>query len=141
MTSRVVPLTDEVGELPTNIIAKIDATGPCWVWLGKPSNHGYGVAYYKDRQQAAYRGVWQFLVGPIPKGLELDHLCRNRMCVNPDHLELVTRRVNMLRGVHPSALAVKSGRCKRGHSDWEPNGKCGSRRCRTCRQLKLKELL
>lgn len=136
------PLTDDVGELPVNISSKIDASGPCWLWLGAPRvTDGYGMAYLGRRQERAHRAVWRFLVGRIPDGMDLDHVCRNRICVNPDHLEVVSRRVNMLRGIHPSALAVRSGRCKRGHSDWEPNGRGGSRRCRTCRILKLKGLL
>ena len=71
----------------------------CWNW-GQPSfPHGYGIMNLGHRRmQLAHRWIYRQLVGEVPDGFELDHLCRNRNCVNPDHLEVVTRRVNSIRG-------------------------------------------
>lgn len=133
-SSHSAPLTQTVGELPPNIIAKIDVVpGLCWIWTGKPNGWGYGVAYVGRRMQLAHRGVWQFLVGQIPEGLDLDHVCRVRMCVNPDHLEPVTRSVNVARGAHWAGIAMRHNHCRRGHNDWADNGP-GKRVCRVCRK-------
>jgi hypothetical protein len=96
--------------------AKVDATGDCWVWTGQQYSHGYGqVKRWIDGRTKtwyAHRFAFEALVGPIPKGLELDHLCRNRACVNPDHLEVVTHAENMAR----SPLRGRSKtHCDRGH--------------------------
>lgn len=72
----------------------------CWEWPGKKSAEGYG----QGRGGYAHRLAWQALNGPIPEGLQIDHLCRNRACVRPDHMELVTRKENILRGVSPQAI-------------------------------------
>jgi HNH endonuclease len=76
----------------------------CWTWLGTLSGSGrsralaYGYVRRHGRMQPAHRAYWEVLHGPVPDGLELDHLCRNRHCVNPDHLEPVTRLENIARG-------------------------------------------
>lgn len=69
----------------------------CWTWLGRLHN-GYGYLKQHGRDVAAMRLIYEWLVGPIPDGLDLDHLCRNRACVRPDHLEPVTRTENLRRG-------------------------------------------
>ena len=83
--------------------AKVDKTETCWLWTGGQSA-GYGRFGFKGRPNlGAHRFAYELLVGPIPPGLDLDHLCRVRNCVNPDHLEPVTRRENLLlRGGGPS---------------------------------------
>ena len=70
----------------------------CWNW-GKPCfPHGYGIMKLENgRMQSAHKWIYEHLVGEVPDGYELDHLCRNRNCVNPDHLEVVTHQVNMKR--------------------------------------------
>ena len=82
------------------ILARVDTSpGPdsCWPWRGQVNRGGYGVARYKRRTTTAHRAIYRILVGPIPDGLELDHLCRNRLCVNPAHLEPVTHLENVRR--------------------------------------------
>ena len=82
---------------------KVDKTETCWIWIGAIGTGGYGNFWVgpdrlSDRMRA-HRFAYESMVGPIPEGLDLDHLCRNRACVNPAHLEPVTRRVNLRRGV------------------------------------------
>lgn len=84
-----------------------------------------------------HRVVYELLVGPIPEGLQLDHLCRNRVCGNPDHLEPVTNRENWIRGENLTARTVRNDICQRGHpfsanARVRPNG---SRTCRACERL------
>lgn len=83
---------------------KVDASGDCWVWVGARKDNGYGHIFLEKREDGssktglAHRVSWELLVGEIPEGLDLDHLCRNRACVKPDHLEPVTRSINLRRG-------------------------------------------
>ena len=71
---------------------------PCWMWTGRPNRNGYGRAWHKGAEPVAHRAVYEELVGPIPEGHLLDHLCRWRRCCNPQHVEPVTPRENVLRG-------------------------------------------
>lgn len=83
-------------------VAHDPATG-CWVWLGRSSRNGYGRICVRGKERQAHRVLWALLFGPIPPAHVLDHLCRNRACVNPAHLEPVTVQVNTLRGDGPTA--------------------------------------
>lgn len=111
-----------------------DVTG-CWVWR-TPTDGGYGRLTIKGRLLYAHRVVYVMLRGPVDPELDLDHLCRNRACVNPDHVEPVAPRINVLRGV---AAKESRTRCSRGHELTEDNVITyasrvrGWRSCRSCR--------
>jgi HNH endonuclease len=114
---------------------KVDASGDCWEWTGTLS-HGYGSLWVPGRIHVfAHRYAYELLVGPIPKGLQIDHRCRNLICVNPDHLEVVTISQNVLRGYSVQAMHARQTHCKRGHPFDEANTylvKGGGRICRRC---------
>lgn len=121
--------------------AKVDKRGDddCWWWQGA-TNEGYGRFFDGKGSKAAHRWAYENIVGPIPDGLVIDHLCRNRGCVNPAHMEPVTDRENILRGEGRGAKQARQTRCKRGHpleGDNLYNRPDGSRQCRAC--LKLAE--
>lgn len=76
----------------------VDPDTGCWVWQRAIKPEGYGYLTYKGKTTYAHRLFFERVYGPIPKGMDIDHLCRNRACVNPDHMEVVTRQENALRG-------------------------------------------
>ena len=87
----------------------------CWEWGGSRHFLGYGEFRWAGRKGKAHRFAYEWFVGAIPTGLELDHLCRERSCVNPDHLEAVTHRENVLRGEGLAAKNILKTHCPRGH--------------------------
>jgi hypothetical protein len=95
--------------------AKVVKSDGCWLWTAALSTGGYGRAYFDGRVQQAHRISYELLVGPIPEGLHIDHLCRERHCVNPSHMEPVTPGENVLRGVGPAALHAQMDNCTHGH--------------------------
>lgn len=109
--------------------------GPCWEWTGALSTSGYGRIGVGGRDQSDYthRVAYREWVGPIPDGLVIDHLCRNRICCNPAHLEAVEQRVNIVRGVGPALQAGKT-HCPKGHAYSAENTRIydGRRFCRQC---------
>lgn len=114
--------------------AKVDKTDGCWLWSAARTADGYGNIKVDGKARRAHRLAYELSVGEIPAGLDLDHLCRNRSCVNPDHLEPVTRRENVLRGDGLAALRAKQTHCKSGHEFTPENTYTGSggRSCRRC---------
>jgi hypothetical protein len=118
------------------------AGGGCWLWMGGRRNkegHG-GFAVSHDRVVPAYRFAYEHYRGSIADGLVPDHLCRTPQCVNPWHLELVTPRVNTLRGRAPSAMNAQKTHCVRGHQFTPENTRISSGRriCRACHAEKLR---
>lgn len=111
------------------------AESGCWEWLGGTNGHGYGTFMVAKRLPRAYahRYSYELHVGPIPAGLQIDHLCRNRSCVNPAHLEVVTCLENLMRSEHPHFKTARTGVCQRGHDMSDAYvGPNGHRRCREC---------
>jgi len=109
----------------TRKLIRVSADG-CWVWLGSQTSNGYAYS-------AKHRAVYEQLVGPIPAGLHLDHLCNVRLCLNPEHLEPVTQAENNRRA---GALhREKATHCKQGHpfTEYGFHDTSGYRRCRKCR--------
>jgi hypothetical protein len=112
----------------------------CLIWTGEINNDGYGNIWDGVRGKRIGAHVFSYLafVGPIPDGLEIDHTCRVRSCVEPSHLEAVTHHVNVLRGNAPAAFNARKTHCKRGHELSGtnlyvfPDGR--RRRCRACRR-------
>jgi len=88
----------------------------CWLWAASINNNGYGEFWAGDKYVKAHRWAYEYLIGPIPAGLTIDHLCRNRACVNPAHLEPVTLRINLLRGNTFQARNAAKTHCESGHS-------------------------
>ena len=109
----------------------------CWSWTGSLNQQGYARIRANGRKQQAHRVAWEVIAGrEIADGLHLDHLCRNRGCVNPDHLEPVTSRENTRRGVAPSAVAARMNMCVKGVHALEGDNvyvkTSGKRECRAC---------
>jgi hypothetical protein len=130
--------------------SKVDKTTGCWLWTGAANADGYGrsrLTINGERFALAHRVAYRLLVGPIPAEMTLDHLCRVRLCVKPDHLDPVPSGVNAMRGNGPAAAAARRTHCSNGHEFtpgntlWLSNGKGerSHRRCRTCNAERLRE--
>ena len=110
--------------------------GPCWLWTGRPTHYGYGNLKVARRDVYAHRFAYELLVGPIPEGLTIDHLCRVRLCVNTRHMEPVTNQINTRRGFGVATLNSTKTHCPQGHpydaanTHWYKAG----RYCRACQQ-------
>lgn len=124
--------------------AKVNKTESCWLWTACTGRRGHGYFGINGKNRAAHRVAYEMLVGPIPPGLTLDHLCRQPACVNPAHLEPVDNRTNVLRGIGPTAQNARKTHCKRGHSLTSENiyRRGNGRQCKLCcrdRYLRLSQ--
>lgn len=114
----------------------------CWLWMRACSKAGYGEFGVGPKVVRAHRWRYEYEFGPVPSGLHLDHLCRVRCCVNPQHLEPVTCRENVLRGAGPAAKQVKQTHCLNGHELTDdntysvPRTKRRSRQCKLCAKIR-----
>lgn len=143
-----------IDDLPSAIADRIEPEpmSGCWLWGGHVQPTGYPYFIYLKRNRRVHRLVYELLVGPIPDGLHIDHLCRNRACVNPIHLEAVTAKVNVSRSVNPTRGAnlkfvqrwkpPRLSHCKRGHEFTDQNTYSwnGNRGCRACRKMTSADL-
>lgn len=136
---RFWPRVDKRGPVPPH---RPDL-GPCWLWTGAKNNKGYGQLGLTGRGAGsvlAHRLAYNLLVGPIPDGLQLDHLCRNRTCVNPAHLEPVTHQENLRRGIRANQNTGKT-HCPQGHPYDDENTyhlRGGGRMCKECSRIRLR---
>lgn len=111
------------------------ATCGCWVWQGNLTAQGYGILGGKHKNRYVHRFVYEHLIGEIPEGLELDHLCRVPACCNPAHLEPVTHHENVMRSpIAPAAINARKTHCKRGHPFDRPYEPGKGRTCEVCRK-------
>lgn len=118
---------------------RIGSMEDCWVWIGYKVNSGYGYFKHKGTMYPAHRVSYWIHKGKVPEGLCLDHLCRNKGCVNPEHLEAVTNKENVLRGVGISAQNARKTHCARGHEFTPENtyNYKGNRSYRCCRKCNV----
>lgn len=117
------------------LMAKVEISpeSGCWIWQGRLDDSGYGRFATRDRafSALAHRAAYELLVERVANGMQLDHLCRNRACYNPEHLEVVTARENVMRGESITARLARADRCAKGHR--YPAGQVvGRRRCDEC---------
>lgn len=111
----------------------------CEIWPRGKNSAGYGVLYLSSQPKLAHRHAWELRNGPIPVGLELDHLCRNPACINPEHLEAVSHAENMRRGNAPAVVIARTGKCHVGHPFNSENtylSRDGRKHCRVCRRIR-----
>lgn len=120
--------------------SRVNKTDFCWLWLPVCEKNGYGRVWINKKRLGVHVVSYLLTGKQIPDGLVIDHLCRTRNCVNPSHLEAVTRGENVLRGKGITALNVKKTHCKRGHEFNKENTYLikGGRDCRRCRYMAFK---
>lgn len=119
----------------------VDVEGECWPWQGPSAGSGYGGIQVDGKTKRAHRVVYESVRGPIPDSLVLDHLCRNRCCVNPWHLEPVPVAENTMRGYGAPAINARKTHCQYGHEFTPENTRVYQNRrvCRECHRLDNRE--
>ena len=130
----------EVTDLAEKLLTKVNKTQSCWVWVGAKSGSGYGRIRVGDKLHQAHRISYELFRESIPAGMNLDHLCLNKLCVNPEHLEVVTSQTNTLRFTRARAKCRNGHRYTNENTWWrknssnvsEVNSEGLTRTCRTC---------
>jgi hypothetical protein len=136
---KVVYFSDELDKLLDAVVFPEDYVDGCWGWRKKKAKFGYGKHYWKGKYTSAHRALYKLLVDDNISGFDVDHLCRNPECTNPNHMEVVTSRENTLRGISPPALNILKTECLNGHQYTPENtkwNKKGGRSCRECGRVK-----
>lgn len=115
---------------------KVEKTNNCWMWNGAKTTNGYGLFWYDGKSTLTHRFIYELLMNHIPNNLTIDHLCRNRACVNPSHMEVVNIKENTRRGISKiiSSTNSKKRHCKHGHEFTVENTYHyrNMRQCRVC---------
>jgi hypothetical protein len=123
--------------LPLRFWRKVRIGDGCWEWQGAPNRNGYGrYREHARRQGMAHKVAYEAMVGPVPGDRNLDHICRNRACVRLSHLQIVTGRMNTLRGIGPTAVNARKTHCPQGH-EYSPENTYRYRSWRRCRACHL----
>lgn len=126
--------------LPTNFTNKIDYSGDHWLWIGATQTQGYGSFGYEGKSHLAHRWSYEQLIGPIPEGMVIDHLCRVRSCVNPAHMEVVTPEENNTRGHQARGWFCRFGHDLQEVGTYERRRETGevTNECLACRAIARK---
>jgi HNH endonuclease len=132
----------DIRSLREKFFDKVQKTDNCWNWIG-PIQNGYGrfrISQRPTKMKSAHRFSYEAHIGPIPSGLTIDHLCRNRSCVNPSHMEVVSIKENVLRGESISAINSRKLKCIKGHAFSKENTSIcmGRRVCKSCRRIYMR---
>ncbi len=115
-------------------LSKIRKLNNCWVWQGTKSKNGYGLFRLYNKNILAHRLSYELFVGEIPKNLQTDHLCRNRLCVNTNHLEPVSCKENVLRGIGLASINKQKTHCSQGHEFTPENTYIDNKNKRKCKE-------
>lgn len=130
-------------DIKERFLSKVQKTSTCWIWLAHSIGYYGSFRIGHDKIAGAHRVSYEIFKGEIPFGMEVDHLCRNKLCVNPEHLEAVTHKENVYRGINPMAVNKRKTHCKYGHEFTEDNldkRTEGWRACRKCRIERQKQV-
>ena len=134
-----VPVFGKRTDTPVRFWSKVNFTDSCWEWTSSTHSIGYGVFSEGRAKTPAHRWAYEFCIGKIPRGLVLDHLCRNPLCVHPDHLEPVTIRENVIRGFKWREENTSRAFCRKGHRYTPYYFGNGSPVCHECKKESSRE--